>query len=208
MFRREQVVMMNSQARQASWNGWGRKLALAAPLGALGVLCACGAPARGESPASEEPPAPPPAASSQPSTPSSAGDSTQPSTEPSTPAGLAPVAGSGEEPSADSAAELEELAGQVGSLCGAALDRCTAIDGCEQILACAAEHGCTGALCYCADARCEAPGPCRSVIDGAPGASSGAAAGGNRGPAVDAAAAVGACIEELFGAASGAFGAG
>jgi hypothetical protein len=187
--------MMKSQARQALWIGLGSKLALAAPLCAL---WACGAPARDEPAAGEDEPAP-----------SSSGGS-QPSGEPAPP----PSGGAGSPGGAEPAFGLsgadfvEALAGQVGRVCGAALDRCTATGGCEQILACAAVHGCTGATCYCADARCEVPGPCRSVIDGAPGAVSGAAAGSSRGPAADAAAAVGVCIEQLLSAPGGAPGAG
>lgn len=194
--------MMKSQARQARWIGFGSWLALAAPLCALGALGACGAPAPEEPAAEEDRSAPAQSGGSQPSA------SGEPAPAPH--ASVDPGAGSGEGSAFGlSAADLvQALAGQVGGVCGAVLDTCTATDGCEQIVACAAEHACTGATCYCADVRCEVPGPCRSVIDGAPGAVSGAAPGSNRGPAADAAAAVGVCIEQLLVAASGAPGAG
>jgi hypothetical protein len=59
--------------------------------------------------------------------------------------------------------------------------------------------GCTGASCYCADSSCEAAGPCRSVIDGAPGAREPDAENPSRGPAPEAASAVGACLQGLVG---------
>jgi hypothetical protein len=184
--------MMKSQARQACWIGFASKLALATPLCAL---WACGAPAPEDSAADEERPAPAPSSGSQPS----GGPEPAPS---------ASTSGTGSAFGLSAADLVEALAGQAGGACGAVLDRCSATEGCDRIVACAAENACTGAQCYCADARCEVPGPCRTVIDGAPGAVGGAAPGGNRGPAADAAAAVGVCIEQLLVAASGAPGAG
>lgn len=193
--------MIRSQARVARWIVFGAGLALAAP------LWACGGAQPEEAAATEERPAPPASAGAQPSAdgaqPAGAGAPAAPESE-----GQGPASGAEPAFGLSAADVVDALAGQAGNVCGAALDRCSATDGCEQIVACAAEHACTGARCYCADARCEAPGPCRSVIDGVPGAASGAAPGASRGPAADAAAAVGACIEGLLSAAGGASGAG
>jgi hypothetical protein len=90
-------------------------------------------------------------------------------------------------------------AANVQAACGAPLDACSATPGCNEILACAAFSGCTGGACYCADARCETAGPCRSAIAGAPGAQSPDAESGSYGPAADAAAAVGDCLAGLGG---------
>ena len=63
-------------------------------------------------------------------------------------------------------------------LCGACSDElrtCLETPGCAEILACARASGCGGSACYCGSAdpiAClngSADGPCRSVIDGAPG---------------------------------------
>lgn len=100
-------------------------------------------------------------------------------------------------------AEVLERAGdQFGATCGPAIDACGATAGCNEILACAARSGCTGAECYCADAGCTSPGPCREVIDAAPGARAPDASGPSRGPATDAAAAVGACLQGFTGGAA------
>jgi hypothetical protein len=88
---------------------------------------------------------------------------------------------------------LGRIVEQVEPICGQALDECGATPGCPEILACAAATGCSGRDCRCADQACEVDGPCRGVIDSAPGAD----AGGGSGPAAEAAARVGVCVSEL-----------
>jgi hypothetical protein len=88
-------------------------------------------------------------------------------------------------------------AGQVQSACGATFEGCSATPGCNEILACATRNACAGSACYCTDASCETDGPCRSVIDAAPGARTPDAADDSFGPAADAAVAVGDCIGGL-----------
>lgn len=102
-------------------------------------------------------------------------------------------------------AEVIERAGdQLQAACGPTFDACEATAGCDEILACAARSACSGVACYCADASCAAPGPCRAVIDGAPGARTPDAESPSLGPASDAAAGVGACLQGLAGGLPGA----
>jgi hypothetical protein len=96
-------------------------------------------------------------------------------------------------------AALGMTAGQLRDACGPAFETCATTPGCDEILGCAAMHGCAGAECYCADARCAAPGPCRAVIDGAPGARMPDAADPSLGAAPAAAGVVGACLVGLAG---------
>jgi hypothetical protein len=93
-------------------------------------------------------------------------------------------------------------ADQIEAACGASFDACEATPGCNEILACAAGSGCSGASCYCADASCDSPGPCRATIDGAPGARVPDAEDPSLGPAPAAATAVGACLQGLTGGAN------
>jgi hypothetical protein len=86
---------------------------------------------------------------------------------------------------------------QLRQACGSAFDGCSATPGCNEILACAARAACAGAACYCADARCETDGPCRAVIEGAPGARTPDASDPSLGPAAEAASLVGACLQGL-----------
>jgi hypothetical protein len=88
---------------------------------------------------------------------------------------------------------------QLQAACGEAFDTCSTTPGCNEILACAARNACTGSACYCADASCQTPGPCRSVIEGAPGARVPDAADDSLGPAADAASGVGECLTGLGG---------
>lgn len=88
---------------------------------------------------------------------------------------------------------------QLQAACGGAFDTCSTTPGCNEILACAARNACTGSACYCTDASCQTPGPCRSVIEGAPGARPPDAQNDSLGPAADAAGAVGECLVGLGG---------
>jgi hypothetical protein len=107
-------------------------------------------------------------------------------------------------PSAEDIAALTDAfgmaAGQIQAACGAAFDRCGTTTGCNEILACAASNACSGADCYCQDDACTMDGPCRSVIDSAPGARVPDASNPSLGPASDAARAVGDCLQGLGGA--------
>jgi hypothetical protein len=94
-------------------------------------------------------------------------------------------------------------AGQIQAACGATFDRCGMTSGCNEILACAASNACSGADCYCLDDACTMDGPCRSVIDSAPGARVPDASNPSLGPASDAARAVGECLQGLGGALPG-----
>jgi hypothetical protein len=110
-------------------------------------------------------------------------------------------------PSAEDIAALTDAfgmaAGQIQAACGATFDRCGMTEGCNEILACAASNACSGADCYCLDASCTMAGPCRSVIDSAPGARVPDASNPSLGPASDAARAVGDCLQGLGGALPG-----
>jgi hypothetical protein len=97
------------------------------------------------------------------------------------------------------AGALGMAADQVAAACGATFDACSATPGCNEILACAARSACTGSACYCTDSSCETDGPCRSVIEGAPGARTPDAENGSVGPAADAAGAVGECLAGVGG---------
>jgi hypothetical protein len=88
---------------------------------------------------------------------------------------------------------------QLRAVCGSSFDGCSATPGCNEILACAARTACIGTACYCADARCEMDGPCRAVIEAAPGARIPDASNPSPGPAAAAAAGVGACLQGLAG---------
>ncbi len=88
-------------------------------------------------------------------------------------------------------------ADQLQVACGAAFDLCAETTGCDQILACAARNTCSGMGCYCLDAECQTPGPCRAVIEMAPGARAPDEADPSLGPAADAATGVGDCLREL-----------
>ena len=147
---------------------------------ALGLAC-------GASDAEESPP--PPASSGAAGT--SSGPA--PSTEPSAPAG----------PSAEEIAALTEMLGmaadRIQAACGDTFDACGATPGCDEILTCAAFNACSGADCYCLGEGCAMDGPCRSVIDSAPGARVPTADNPSLGPASDAASAVGDCLQGLGG---------
>jgi hypothetical protein len=107
-------------------------------------------------------------------------------------------------PSAEDIAALTDAfgmaVGQIQAACGATFDRCGMTTGCDEILACAASNACSGADCYCQDDACTMDGPCRSVIDSAPGARVPNASNPSLGPASDAARAVGDCLQGLGGA--------
>jgi hypothetical protein len=137
------------------------------------------------------------------------GDSTEePSSPERSPAPTNDPAPAPEDDRAEAAAmvaEVIERAGdQLRAACGATFDACEATAGCDEILACAARSACSGIACYCADASCASPGPCRTVIDGAPGARTPDAENPSLGPASDAAAGVGACLQGLAGGVPGA----
>lgn len=108
-------------------------------------------------------------------------------------------------PSAEDIAALTDAlgmaAGQVQAACGATFERCEATPGCNEILTCAARNACSGADCYCQGEGCAMPGPCRSVIESAPGARAPDPSSSNPslGPASDAARAVGNCLLGLGG---------
>jgi hypothetical protein len=92
---------------------------------------------------------------------------------------------------------IEMAASQLQAACGTTFDTCTNTMGCGEILACAARNGCAGNACYCVDASCQTAGPCRSVIETAPGARAPDAENPSLGPAADAAAAVAECLVGL-----------
>lgn len=152
---------------------------------ALGLAC-------GSSDDPEES-APPPASNGAAGTSSAPPPATDPSLDPSAPAG----------PSADEIAALTEMFGmaadRIESACGATFDACGATPGCDEILTCAALNACSGADCYCLGEGCAMDGPCRSVIDSAPGARVRTADDPSLGPASDAASAVGDCLRGLGG---------
>ncbi len=108
-------------------------------------------------------------------------------------------------PSAEDVAALTDMLAMAGdqiqAACGAAFERCTATPGCDEILTCAAQNACTGADCYCLGEGCAQAGPCRSVIDSAPGARIPDAESSSLGPAPEAASAVGACLAGVGGGA-------
>jgi hypothetical protein len=109
--------------------------------------------------------------------------------------------------SADNAAAISAAASmvtdQLRAACGSSFNDCSATPGCNEILACAARAACTGATCYCSDARCEVEGPCRTVIAAAPGARVPDASNPSPGPAAEAAGRVGACVQGLAGGTAG-----
>ena len=145
---------------------------------------ACGSAADGES--SEEPSSPEPGAGTAPAD------------------GMAPAPNEARDEAAAMVAEVIERAGdQLRAACGPTFDACEATEGCDEILACAARSACSGVACYCADASCASAGPCRTVIDGAPGARTPDAENPSLGPASDAAAGVGACLQGLAGGLPG-----
>lgn len=106
-------------------------------------------------------------------------------------------------PSAEDIAALSDALGmagdQVQSACGGPFERCSSTPGCNEILTCAASSACTGRECYCSGDGCATDGPCRAVIEAAPGARVPDAANPSLGPAPDAASAVGACLQDLGG---------
>lgn len=108
-------------------------------------------------------------------------------------------------PSAEAIAALSDALGMAGdqlqATCGAPLERCSSTPGCNEILMCAASSACAGRECYCSGDGCATDGPCRAVIEAAPGARLPDAANPSLGPAPDAASAVGVCIEGLAGGA-------
>jgi hypothetical protein len=153
----------------------------------LAMASACGSADDGDSadePTSPEPTSPEPGGA--PSAPPANGPAPAPSNDDAEAAAMV-------------AAVLERAGDQLGAACGPTFDACEATEGCDEILACAARSACSGVACYCADASCATPGPCRSVIDGAPGARTPDADNPSLGPASDAAAAVGACLQGLAG---------
>jgi len=106
-------------------------------------------------------------------------------------------------PTPEEIAALTEMFGmvadQIQSACGTPFDTCGATPGCNEILACAARNACSGADCYCLGADCSTDGPCRTVIESAPGARAPDASNPSLGPASDAARAVGQCLQGLGG---------
>jgi hypothetical protein len=109
-------------------------------------------------------------------------------------------------PTPEEIAALTEMIGmaadQIQSACGTTFDSCGATPGCNEILTCAARNACSGADCYCLGADCSMPGPCRTVIETAPGARAPDASNPSLGPASDAARAVGQCLQGLGGGGS------
>lgn len=134
--------------------------------------------------------------SSDPAPPSSTGASNE---RPGMPATNTPSAGPSAEEIAAATEAIGMAAGQVQAACGDALDACRATDGCNEILTCAARNACSGRDCYCLGADCATDGPCRSVIDSAPGARVPDASDQSLGPASEAARGVGACLQGLGG---------
>jgi hypothetical protein len=106
-------------------------------------------------------------------------------------------------PSAEDIAAVTDAfgmaAGQIQAACGGAFETCGATPGCSDILTCAARNACSGADCYCLGAGCTMDGPCRSVIESAPGARVPDDNDRSLGPASDAARAVGDCLQGLGG---------
>lgn len=131
------------------------------------------------------------------------GSSASGGTSGSPPAMPAPATNGAGMPSAEDIAALTDAlgmaAGQVEAACGATFDRCETTPGCNEILTCAALNACAGADCYCLGEGCAMDGPCRSVIDSAPGARAPDASNPSLGPASDAARAVGNCLLGLGG---------
>ncbi|HTV22739.1 MAG TPA: hypothetical protein VMG12_28815 [Polyangiaceae bacterium] len=160
------------------------------------LALACGSSSDGDEPPSE----PPPSSNGAAGSPSPAQPA--PSTNNPTPAG----------PSAEDIAALTEVFGmaadQIQAACGPSFDQCEATPGCNEILACAARSACAGSDCYCVGDGCAMDGPCRSVIDSAPGARVPDATSTSLGPASDAASAVGACLQGLGGGGLGGGGLG
>jgi hypothetical protein len=154
---------------------------------ALAIVLACGSSDEGASDAPEPPP--------------SNGGTSGAAGAPPTMNGTTPST----MPSAEEIAALTDAlgmaAGQVQAACGATFDRCGMTPGCNEILTCAARSACSGADCYCMDGACTMDGPCRSVIDSAPGARVPDASNPSLGPASDAARAVGDCLQGLGGGA-------
>jgi hypothetical protein len=153
------------------------------PLLALAVACG------GASNTGDEEPARPSA--SPPPSPTPSPSQTAPAPAPTAPQGISPAAIAAASQAAGMVAE------QVRAACGSTFDRCNETPGCSDILTCAARNTCAGSACYCADERCTSPGPCRTTIDGAPGARSADSANPSLGPASDAATAVGRCLQGL-----------
>jgi hypothetical protein len=108
-------------------------------------------------------------------------------------------------PTPEEIAALTEMFGmaadQIQSACGTTFDTCGSTPGCTEILTCAASNACSGADCYCLGADCSTDGPCRTVIESAPGARIPDASDPSLGPASDAARAVGQCLQGLGGGA-------
>jgi hypothetical protein len=139
--------------------------------------------------------------SSEPPAPATGGSSSTPMSSTPSPSEMQPNPTPSIPPEAVAAVMgvLGMAADQVQAACGATFDGCSATPGCNEILACAARNACAGSACYCADATCETDGPCRSVIEGAPGARVPDEGDRSLGPAADAAAAVGDCLGGLAG---------
>ncbi len=101
--------------------------------------------------------------------------------------------------SCDAAGEASECQACVCRECSDALAECLDTPGCADILACAAESGCTGADCYCGDAspgRClagQGNGPCMGAFLDAPGGREPTLTNPSGGPAADAASDVADC---------------
>jgi len=134
------------------------------------------------------------------SAPSAPPTSAAPDTRPASSA--APSSVSDENAAAISAA-ASMVTDQLRAACGSSFDSCMATPGCNEVLACAARTACIGVACYCSDARCEVDGPCRAVIEAAPGARRPDASNPSPGPAAEAAGRVGACLQGLAGGTAG-----
>jgi hypothetical protein len=171
---RQEVASSNEDRRLR------RALARLAPLLMLGLGC-------GGSSASKDPPSPTGSGGAPPA-PTTMQPPAQPPPPMIPPEAIAAVTGA-----------LGMVADQVQAACGTAFDGCSSTPGCNEILACAARSACSGSACYCADADCETDGPCRSVIEGAPGARVPDAEDDSLGPAADAARRVGDCLGGLGG---------
>jgi len=78
---------------------------------------------------------------------------------------------------------------------------CASTEGCQEILACVRDKGCTGIDCYCGTFNAlacsggQSDGPCKSVFLAAPGAHEPSLMAPSAGPASDAALAVGTCAQ-------------
>jgi hypothetical protein len=87
------------------------------------------------------------------------------------------------------------------SSCGPQLMSCASTDGCQEILACIRDKGCTGIDCYCgtfdalACSAGQSDGPCKPVFLAAAGAHEPSLLNTSAGPASDAALAVGKCAQ-------------